>query len=107
MNQGKSVHRKAFEEFVEKAKEELGDSLKQLYLYGSVARGEETEESDVDIFAVVENEEQKRWLQEKATRIGVENGVAMSPIVRTEEEYSQVQNTSYEKKVSDEGEAYV
>lgn len=107
MNQDKSVHREAFEEFAEKAEEKLGDSLRQLYLYGSVARGEETDESDVDIFAVVENKEQKRWLQEKAARIGVEKGVAMSPIVRTEEEYGQVQNTSYEKKVSDEGEAYV
>lgn len=52
-------HRKAFEEFGEEAENQLGDSLKKLVLYGSVARNEQKEESDVDIFAVVENREQK------------------------------------------------
>ncbi|MFB6209757.1 MAG: hypothetical protein ABEJ56_06515 [Candidatus Nanohaloarchaea archaeon] len=41
-----SVQREAFEEFAEKAEEELGDSLRKLLLFGSVARGDEREDSD-------------------------------------------------------------
>ena len=102
-----SIHREVFDKVKEEAERELGDSLKQLYLYGSVARGSETEESDVDVFAVVEDEEQKKWLQEKAISIGVENSVPMSPVVRTEEEYDTVRDTSFVKKVREEGVRHV
>lgn len=50
-------HREAFEEFAEEAKDEPGDALNKPILYGSVARGEETQNSDIDVFAVVETEE--------------------------------------------------
>ncbi|MFB6159429.1 MAG: nucleotidyltransferase domain-containing protein [Candidatus Nanohalobium sp.] len=102
-----SKHRKAFEEFAEKAKEELGDSLKKLVLYGSVARGEETEESDVDIFAVVESRSQKRNLEQLAAEIGVEYGVLFSAIVKTEKDYKEMEDSSFSQEVRDTGEVYV
>ncbi|MFB6099817.1 MAG: nucleotidyltransferase domain-containing protein, partial [Candidatus Nanohalobium sp.] len=49
-----SKHREAFRDFAERAEEELGGSLEKLVLYGSVARGEEDDESDVDVLVVVE-----------------------------------------------------
>lgn len=97
----------AFEAFAEKAEEELGDSLKKLVLYGSVARGEETEESDVDVFAVVASVDQKRKLQDIAFEVGMEYGVSFSPVVKTEEEYRRVKDTVYGREVRDTGVAYV
>ena len=101
------AHREAFEDFMQEAKNQLGDSLKQLYLYGSVARGEETKNSDVDIFAVVEDIEQKKLLQKLAAEKGLKHSVAMSAIVKTEEEYHKIKDTSYFRNVDEEGEIYV
>jgi predicted nucleotidyltransferase len=52
----RSEHRKAFKEFAEETQEELGDSLKKLILYGSVARGEETRSSDIDLLVDFEKD---------------------------------------------------
>lgn len=102
-----SKHRQVFEEFAEEAKDRLGESLKKMILYGSVAREEETNQSDVDVFVVVENLEQKKMVQRLGAKIGVENGVPMSPIVRTEREYEDMKETSFLQNVQKEGEAYV
>lgn len=102
-----SRHREAFEELAEEAEKELEDSLKKLVLYGSVARGEENEASDVDVFAVVENKAHKRWIQQRGAEIGVEHGLMMSVIVKTEDEYKEMGESSFWRSVMEEGEAYV
>ncbi len=55
-------HRRLLEKVVPILRRELGDNLVKLLLYGSVARGEATEESDVDLAAVVR--EPLSWQQE-------------------------------------------
>lgn len=102
-----SRHREAFEELAEEAEKELGDSLKKLVLYGSVARGEETEESDLDVFGVVEDENQKKWLEQRAAEIGVDHSVLISANIKTEMEYQDAIDTEYIKEVISTGEAYV
>ena len=102
-----SRHREAFEEFAEKAKDELGDSLEKLVLYGSVARGEEREDSDVDVFAVVESEDFKNELRDLAFETGLEYEVSFSPIVKSRDEYLDVKNTVYGREVRSTGEIYV
>ena len=102
-----SRHREAFEEFAERAQGELGESLEKLVLYGSVARGEEKEGSDVDIFAVVGSEKDKKKLRDLAFETGLEYEVSFSPIVKTEDEYLDVKNTVYGREVRSTGEAYV
>jgi predicted nucleotidyltransferase len=103
-----SRHRQAFEQFAEEAKEELGDSLKQLYLYGSVARGDETEDSDIDVFAVVESEEDLDYLRDLAYEAGVlERGVFISVQGQTEERHRERENHPFIRTVTGEGEAYL
>jgi predicted nucleotidyltransferase len=92
-------HRKAFEEFAEEAENQLGDSLKKLVLYGSVARNEQKEESDVDIFAVVENREQKNQLEELAFDISVKNHVFMVPLIDTEEEFEAKKDSLFSQEI--------
>lgn len=107
MGAKKSDHRKAFEEIAEGAQEMLGDSLRKLILYGSVARGEEDEESDVDIFAVVGREEEKEELEDLAFEIGLEYGVPVTPIVKTEGEYLALKDSIYGREVRRTGEIVV
>lgn len=102
-----SRHREAFDAFAERAKEELGNSLRKLVLYGSVARGEETEESDVDLFAVVETERDRERLMDIAFDVGLEYEVAMSPVVKTTEEFSDMRDTMFGREVQQTGEAVV
>jgi predicted nucleotidyltransferase len=102
-----SKHRRTFQAIDEKTREKLGDSLKKLILYGSVARNQESEISDLDLLAVVEDREQKAWLQQKAAEIGVENGVLVSIIVKTEEEYESFKDTSFGQEVRETGEIHV
>lgn len=104
----KSRHREVFEEFAGEARKELGDSLKKLILYGSVARGEETEESDVDVFAVVDEKEDLEMLRDLAYKIGVlENGVVISVQGQTEKRFRERRNHPFIRTVREEGEAYV
>jgi predicted nucleotidyltransferase len=102
-----SRHREAFEEFAERAQEELGGSLEKLVLYGSVARGEEREDSDVDVFVVIDSEEDKEVVEELAFDVNVEFGVFMVPVVKTVEEFESVRDSIFVREVERTGEAYV
>ncbi|MFB6159423.1 MAG: nucleotidyltransferase domain-containing protein [Candidatus Nanohalobium sp.] len=106
MSNRKTKHRKAFEEFAEKAQEDLGDSLKKLVLYGSVARGEESEGSDVDVFAVVE-EGLEDELYSLAAKAGRKHEVHLAVIVRNPEEYELVRDSYFTREVMESGEAVI
>ena len=49
--------RKAVEEFVRRALDRYGDRIESIILFGSVARGEAGEESDIDILVVTKKED--------------------------------------------------
>ena len=103
-----SRHREAFEEFAERAQKELDSSLEKLVLYGSVARGEETESSDVDILIVLDKD--SRELKEKALDLAYEltlkHEIHVSPIVLSKEEFEKVESfgSKFLESVMDEGE---
>ena len=59
------------EELVEGIKNILGDNLVSIVLYGSVARGTATEESDIDI-AVITKQEFDYKLRDKVVELAVD-----------------------------------
>ena len=76
-------------EFASKAKSALGSELLSLMLYGSAARGTATLESDLDIFAVVENEQDKEKLFDIAAEF-LKDGVLFSIISETPDEFARM-----------------
>lgn len=66
------VHQLACEAFVERAQEDLGDALVELRLFGSVARGDATDSSDLDIFAIVRDESDTQLLQDMAFEVEID-----------------------------------
>lgn len=88
----KSRHRTAFEKFRNEIEEELGDQVKEVILYGSVARDEETEESDVDVLVVVEDRSVKDKIFDISLRTMLEEDVYIAPKVITGEEFTDMRD---------------
>jgi len=100
-------HKQVFEMFAEKAKKELGNSLQQLVLYGSVARNEETPDSDIDVFVVVDNEDDLEFLRDLAFDFGVlEHGVSISVQGKVKDDFEDFSNSSYLRNVNRDGIRY-
>ena len=71
-----------------------GDSIVAIYLYGSYARGNYTDESDIDITAIVkgnraELQEKLKQVWDTSADIGLENDVVVSPTVIPYAEYEE------------------
>jgi|YNPMSStandDraft_1061717.scaffolds.fasta_scaffold17216_6 predicted nucleotidyltransferase len=47
------IEKKAVDELIEKLKETYGENLVKVILYGSKARGDQTDDSDIDILVVL------------------------------------------------------
>ena len=79
-------------EFKKLLEKYYGNRFLDLYVYGSVARGEETKESDIDTLVLLKNYK-SRWkelkiIREMAYQVSFEKGfdVVVSTMVATEEE---------------------
>ncbi|MDZ4172584.1 MAG: nucleotidyltransferase domain-containing protein [Methanobacteriaceae archaeon] len=54
-------YKKAVNEFAKRALQKYGDSINSIILFGSVARGEAREDSDIDILVVWTGNEAEGW----------------------------------------------
>lgn len=84
-------------EFVEKLKPIYGDALKSVILYGSYARGEEREDSDVDILLLLDLTQQEMEakdgeLCELTFEYEVERDLDISPVTLTVSEFLRWRN---------------
>jgi|YelNatPaOPRAMG01_1025707.scaffolds.fasta_scaffold36037_4 predicted nucleotidyltransferase len=61
MKVGYDFYRELLEVYLSILRDELGDSLVSVVLYGSVARGEASLESDIDLLIVVKNSEKNYY----------------------------------------------
>ena len=71
-----------------------GDAIVDILLYGSYARSEETEQSDVDIVAIVRGnrvdlQKKLKIVWELSADIGLENDVVVSPTVVPFDEFER------------------
>ena len=101
--------RKMLLELEEKLQRVYGNKLKAVILYGSVARGTATEESDIDIMVLVDGTAQELrtfedQLSDVSTVISIKYSKVLSIIDISYQEYMRWVNTSpFYRNVSKEG----
>lgn len=101
-------HQRAFEAFAERAQDTLGDSIHELFLFGSVARNEARGiDSDVDVFVVLDTTECEDELRDIAYEVQLEYGVVVSVHVKSTERFEERKDHPFIKNVLRDGRSYV
>ena len=98
---------KALNAFVKKVKEKYGDRVERIILFGSFARGDCSEESDIDLLVITSGDrfEMQRNLSGMAVDILLERGVYISVKAVTTKEYDFMKkiNTGFYQSIAREG----
>ena len=86
--------KKSIEEMIIETKKMLGNRLKKIILYGSYARGDYNNSSDIDIMILTDlTEKEKDIYREKiwdfAYDIELDNDVLISPAIRNINDYNE------------------
>ena len=96
-------------QIVEAYRDIYGSSIKNIVMYGSFARGDFDDESDIDFAAIVvgERQELQKKLEEvwdKASDIGLEHDAVVSPVVIPYEEFIEYKDKlPYYRNIDKEG----
>lgn len=77
----------------------FGDSLGSVVLFGSCARGDMNEESDVDILVLLNLPESeirslRRTVSDVSSELDLEYGVVLSPVLQSYEEFEKYASAS-------------
>lgn len=100
---------KVIKAMVECYRKVYGQDIVEIVLYGSYARGDYSEDSDIDIVAVVQGsrlalQEKLKAVWDMSTDIGLENDVIVSPTVIPYDEYAAYKQTlPYYRNIAEEG----
>jgi predicted nucleotidyltransferase len=83
----------AISAYVQQVVAHFGDDVVSITLYGSQARGEAHEESDIDLFVVVRHDTPtlRQTLADLAWRVQFEHDVVISDIIRSVDQLSRMQ----------------
>ena len=105
---------KAVKRYAEEAKITYGDILYKVILYGSYARGDFDDESDVDIMILLDvprdeipNERQKTSAISSQLDVEFDYNLLFAPIVESKEVFIKYQNAmQFFRNVMEEGRSY-
>ena len=79
-------------------------AAERIILYGSVARGEDTEESDVDILVLSRDKQKTREkVIERAVDLLLDTGTYISVKVITPGEFERLKHTHFISQIAEEG----
>ncbi|MBI4769942.1 MAG: nucleotidyltransferase domain-containing protein [Chloroflexi bacterium] len=100
----------ALEALINRLRQEFGDDLLRVVLYGSKARGDADSESDMDLLVVARLPESTYWERRKRVvgltcNLDLEHGVLLSTILVTEPEYAEMRraNLLFNRNVQKDG----
>ncbi len=81
--------------FAQGVREHLGGRCRRVRLFGSAARGDWTDDSDVDVLVLLDEVrvEDRRWLSRCAYDIGLaESGILLQPIPMAERQFDELRS---------------
>ena len=81
-------------EFRNKTKSIMGDSLKQMILYGSYARGDFDTESDIDIMILINGTDEdvlkyRKDVRRIANDVGLDNNILVSLLIKPRQSFEE------------------
>ena len=81
------------------------DNIIKTILFGSVARGDDTDESDIDILIIIhtDNRQMESMIDKKVVDFILEKEEVISPHVMTEEHFNKTKDYSFLQNVLAEG----
>lgn len=86
-----------------------GNDVVEIVLYGSYARGDYTEDSDIDIVALVHGSRESlqaklKQVWDESAELGLENDIVVSPTVIPFDEFEKYkQSLPYYRNIAEEG----
>ena len=89
--------------------EQYQDRIKKVYLYGSYARGDNDEYSDIDIVAIVDGKREElqdklKTIWTRSAKLGYDNDVIISPAVIPYSEFEKFKDAyPYYRNIANEG----
>ena len=100
-----SIHNHAADAFARRIREQYGDAIESVFLFGSAARGEERgSDSDVDLLVVLYDTVEKAVVEDRiralAYDIELEYGVILSVLVTSPAECKQYRMESFFQQIS-------
>jgi predicted nucleotidyltransferase len=84
---------RALDEFVKEVREKHGNKVEKIIIYGSYARGESTEESDIDVLVV--GDVTLDEMVDISFPLLLKHGVYISPHVMTGDHFSHLDREGY------------
>lgn len=94
--------RRALESFVRILKGSYGDRIRKIILFGSVAKGEAEEDSDIDVL-IVANEVSQKEISRISLQILMKCGEVISSIVEDEQQFEKNKDYTFHQIVLKEG----
>ncbi|AIY90688.1 nucleotidyltransferase domain-containing protein [Geoglobus acetivorans] len=93
---------KALDSFMRRI-EKFRDIIVKVVVFGSYARGEAKEDSDIDVLIVVKDRETEQEIIGMAVEVLLEHGEYISVRVLTEKEFELLKNTGFVRNVMKDG----
>jgi len=98
-------YRRIAEDFARHLKAKYGDRIERIILFGSVARGEAREDSDVDLLVVTEDTswDFRMQLAAEAVDILLREGIYISAKPMDSEDFERTKETLFGRNIREEG----
>lgn len=101
------TRQRAIERFSQRIRHRLPTRIKDVRLFGSVARGTDSPESDVDILVLVESDDRETTdiIMDIAVEINLDFDVVIAPIIMTRSHYANplFRETAFFQALEQEG----
>ena len=100
---------KIADEVTRGAKDILGDKLRKVILYGSYARGDYNDESDIDIMVLADVKDEevyplKKEIRKVTSRLGLDNDILVSVFIKNHNHfYEWIDAVGFYKNVEKDG----